>query len=111
VKFPGNTSKSNPIRQMRRAGTKIDLRELPDIICGNVIEGEPCDCQMFIKGAQIKKLSALHPANTDPQGADQTLNMEIWLCGKCGEALIIQGPDKNYKEREPESEPEENEIQ
>lgn len=113
MKFSGNTNKLNPIRQMKQpaatvapnelaAAATVAPNELPDFLCGK------CECPVFIRASHIKKLSAVHPANNDPQRLDQTLIMEFWACGNCGEVLIIRGPDKNYKEREPVKE--DNEI-
>jgi len=54
----------------------------------------------------MKKLPALHLANTDPTHQDQVINVPYWICGNCGQPLMTKGPQANFKEK-PLGEPEE----
>ena len=101
MKMPGNSGKPNPIRQQRQQAqgiqgpVTVDPSELVDIICG------ACGCPIFLHACGIKKLSGLHPSNTDPTHQDQIINAPYWICGNCGQALITKGPNANFKEKAP----------
>ena len=99
VKFPGNTSKQNPVRAKR---LEITEQQAAQAMIGHVMKNADdyadlkcgmCRGMYFDNATRLKRVSQFDPVNLSR--VEQVINFGVWICRECGKEAIFSGPSAN----------------